>query len=290
MTARDVTSALSFARNLRALAAALALVGVQAGCDGGGGDGETTEPPRDLRYLVNPAVCTRGQAYGQMPSVSGGVVESWSVSPPLPSGLALDPANGTISGTPTLVTPQAVYTVTAANAGGSTTVDLALTVNDVLPNIAYPIDPAVYTKGVPIAENVPSNTGGAVVSWSVSPALPAGLALSATTGVISGTPTAVAASRYYSVHATNSGGTRSIDIDITVKDVEPAGLAYSTNPAVYTAGVAIAPNVPSSTGGSVVAYSVSPPLPGGLTLSSATAASTHAAADFAEILESWTWT
>ena len=50
----------------------------------------------------------------------------------------------------------------------------------------------------------------------------------------------------------------------------PRNLTYSTNPAVYTLGVAIAANTPSSSGGAVASYSVAPSLPSGLSLSAST--------------------
>src|SRR5205807_488268 len=81
--------------------------------------------------------------------------------------------------------------------------------------------PATYTKGTAITNNTPSSSGGAVVSYSVSPALPTGLACSGSTGVISGTPTALSAATDYTVTATNSGGSTTDVVTITVKDVAP---------------------------------------------------------------------
>ena len=82
----------------------------------------------------------------------------------------------------------------------------------------YSASPGVYTKDSAIASNSPSVSGGAVVSYGVSPALPAGLALDAATGVLSGTPTAVTAGAVYTVTATNSGGSDTFDLSITVND------------------------------------------------------------------------
>ncbi len=60
--------------------------------------------------------------------------------------------------------------------------------NDVPPtNLAYSTNPAVYTIGETIAANSPTSSGGAVVTYSVSPTLPAGLTLDPFSGVISGT-------------------------------------------------------------------------------------------------------
>ena len=55
-----------------------------------------------------------------------------------------------------------------------------------------------------------------MTSYSVSPALPAGLSLNTSTGVISGTPTAVTATATYTVTAGKSAGTSSVGVVITV--------------------------------------------------------------------------
>ena len=193
------------------------------------------------------------------------------MSPPLPADLSLSTTTGVITGTPTAVTASASYMVTATNTGGSTTASVSITVKDVAPSgLMYPTNPAVYTKGVAITANSPSSSGGAVLSYSVSPALPTGLNLSTTTGVITGTPTAITASASYTVTATNSGGSTSAALTIAVNDVAPSSLTYFTNPAIYTKGTLITDNSPSSIGGAVVSYAVSPALPAGLSLSTST--------------------
>ena len=138
--------------------------------------------------------------------------------------------------------------------------------------LAYSVNPAVYTTGVAITANTPSSSGGAATSYSVSPPLPAGLSLNTSTGVVSGTPTAVTSAATYTVTAGNLAGTTTVGLVITVNAavVAPSGLAYSVNPAVYTVGVAITANTPSSSGGAVTSYSVSPPLPAGLSLNTST--------------------
>jgi alpha-tubulin suppressor-like RCC1 family protein len=44
----------------------------------------------------------------------------------------------------------------------------------------------------------------------------------------------------------------------------PFGLRYAANPATYAQGLAITPNAPTSTGGPIASYAISPPLPHGL--------------------------
>lgn len=84
------------------------------------------------------------------------------------------------------------------------------------PAVAYNSSYYSFTNGVPSATITPTSTGGAVSSWSVQPALPAGLTLDATTGAISGTPTAAAAAATYNITATNGGGQQTIALTLVV--------------------------------------------------------------------------
>src|SRR5208337_815423 len=90
--------------------------------------------------------------------------------------------------------------------------------------LSYTTVTAIYTQGTPITADSPTSAGGTVISYSVSPALPAGLSLSTTTGIISGTPTAVTATASYTVTASNSAGSTPASLSITVKVAAPAGL------------------------------------------------------------------
>jgi DNA-binding beta-propeller fold protein YncE len=132
--------------------------------------------------------------------------------------------------------------------------------------LSYTSSVATYTVGVAITPDNPTTTGGAVTAYGVSPALPAGLNLSPSTGIISGTPGAVATEATYTVTASNSSGSTQATLTIAVQVAVPAALAYSTPNPTYTVGTPIAPNSPTSTGGPVTAYSVSPDLPAGLLL------------------------
>jgi hypothetical protein len=137
-----------------------------------------------------------------------GQVVSWSVSPSLPAGISLDTSTGDISGTPTAITSSAVYTITATNSGGSDTTEVTIVVNDALPVITYSSTSYSLTKDVTMTSATATVTGGAVVTWSISPTtLPAGLAFETSNGTIWGTPTAISSSASYTVSATNTGGT-----------------------------------------------------------------------------------
>jgi hypothetical protein len=97
-------------------------------------------------------------------------------------------------------------------------------------SLSYATNPAIYVVGTAIAANSPTHAGGAIDAYVVSPALPAGLSLDAKTGVISGTPTAVAASASYAVTGTNSAGSAQATLTISVND-RAAAITIVTQPA-----------------------------------------------------------
>jgi hypothetical protein len=228
--------------------------------------------PADLDYTPNTFTLTKGtQMTSVSPTSNGGTVVSYSVSPSLPAGLTFETSNGTIWGTPTAVTSSASYTITATNTGGTDTASVTIVVNDIAPSIAYSTTSFTLTKGTAMTTTSVTSTGGTVVSYSVSPSLPAGLSLNASTGTLSGTPTAVTSSASYTITATNTGGTDTASVTITVNDIAPS-IAYSTTSFTLTKGTAMTTETVTSTGGTVVSYSVSPSLPAGLSLDTSTGA------------------
>lgn len=228
--------------------------------------------PLNLQYTNSSALYTKGASIAlNSPSSTGGAVRSYSISPILPAGLMFSTSTGVISGKPTVTSPLANYTIKAMNLAGSTQVNIQIRVQDSAPaGLTYSSPSASYARTVAIVPNVPSSTGGAVTSYSISPALPSGLILNTTNGVISGTPTVMIGLTTFTVVGKNGTGQTQRGISIRVDDAPPAGLKYSTPTAVYGNGVKIANNVPSSTAGAITSYTVAPTLPSGLTLSPST--------------------
>ncbi len=104
----------------------------------------------------------------------------------------------------------------ASNAVGASTVALSITVNDVPPMIIAAHSSYVFTTEVPASIAV-QNNGGAVVGWSIDPALPAGLALNTVTGTIAGIPSAASVATDYALTAHNSGGSSAVRLNIAVE-------------------------------------------------------------------------
>jgi uncharacterized repeat protein (TIGR01451 family) len=158
----------------------------------------------------------------------------------------MDNTTGTISGTPTVTSNATTYTVTATNTGGSATTTVSILINDAAPSgITYSPSSFTLTNNVAMTTVIPSSSGGTVTSWSISPALPAGLSFSTSNGSIFGTPTAVASSANYTITATNAGGSGTATVTIQVNDLSPYSVSYSGSPFTLEKGSAMTPASPN---------------------------------------------
>lgn len=162
----------------------------------------------------------------------------------LPAGLSLAAGTGLISGTPT--TPG-TYTITlrATNSSGTGTATLTLTVAAAPPVVVAPVITSATTASAQVGaafayQITATNTP---VSYAAT-GLPAGLSISATTGLISGTVSGAAGTFPVTLAATNTGGTGTAVLTLTVA---PASALPSTPVPVITLAAAV-PQVTAGTG------------------------------------------
>lgn len=143
--------------------------------------------------------------------------------------------------------------------------------------------PQTFTVGTAITQLSPIVTG-TVANYSSQPALPAGLVLDPLSGQISGTPTASAHATNYVIMASNSTGSTTFSITVTVRIAAPSALSYHARQTYYV-GTPIKPLWPAVTG-TVTSYSVTPALPAGFSLNSLSGAisgtptAAHASANY----------
>jgi hypothetical protein len=141
-----------------------------------------------------PLTANVAVAYHYTFAASGRPAPMFSVaSGSLPSGLTLDPVTGVLSGTPDTL-GDSTFTIKAANGTSPAAVTPPITIH-VAPTPAAPVftaaaPPSAAKTGVAYTYTFAA-TGQPAPTFSIATGtLPTGLALNATTGVLSGTPTA----------------------------------------------------------------------------------------------------
>jgi hypothetical protein len=175
---------------------------------------DSANPPRsgtasfsivvNSQFAINPQTipnATLAIPYTFTPTVSSGGVAplAWSISSgSLPTGLSISATTGTISGIP-LAAGTFAFTLKVSDSSTPTpqvaVYPTTITVNNPL-SILNSLLPNAVTS-IPYSATLNANGSVAPLTWSVSAgALPTGLSLNASTGVISGTPTGTGSSAF----------------------------------------------------------------------------------------------
>ena len=176
------------------------------------------------------------QIIGNTPLLFGVSAASptFSITPSLPSGLMMQ-ASGMISGSPSEDSEETTYTVTATLSSGTvytTTISIEVT---------YVVPPSDLTIKNQAGEDVTSVTMEQFKSispiqlsaqnnptnWRVEPDLPNGLSIGGRNRQIQGAPTVTQAQTAYTVYASNSGGSASKVIFITITGCQYGKWLYS---------------------------------------------------------------
>ena len=227
------------------------------------------EPVPTYSYIPNDLELTRNSTMTELHPMftSGGTIGSWAIEPSVPNGLRF--IDGIFDGTPTDIQERTQYTIWANNSGGPSVAYINITILDIIPEISYnPVD-MILTNDTLMSDWLPDNLGGPVVSWSITPQLSPGLLFNESTGLINGTPTEVRSLVIYTVSATNSGGTATTQINITVPDQVPM-IAYVPSDAVLLNNSSVLAMEPLSTGGAVMLWSITPQPSAGLLFDTST--------------------
>jgi len=159
----------------------------------------------------------------------------FSIAPALPAGLVFSSSTGVLSGSATAAKEATTYVVTAADGTNYAVATMRLTISAV--PVMTPASQAVSgVVGTAIATTsvfaAPTVTG--TKTFTVSPALPAGLTLNAATGTVSGTPTAVSTQTTYIVTATD--GTNFATSTLTIVVAATAAATTTTTVPTSTQG------------------------------------------------------
>ncbi|MEY4173196.1 MAG: hypothetical protein RI900_361 [Actinomycetota bacterium] len=176
-------------------------------------------------------------AYSQMLAATGGRMSyTWALAAgALPSGITLNATTGLLSGTPT-VAGTSNFTVRVTDASAATATK-AFTVVVTAPLAISTASLPGGSVGTAYSATLAATGGAAPYTWSLSAgALPAGLSLNATTGAITGTPTA-GGTASFTVRVTDSAArtvTRALSIAVTVP--APPGAFNKTAPANNATG------------------------------------------------------
>ena len=214
--------------------------------------------------VPNPITGTTNVALSQ--SLAASTAISYSAQG-LPAGLSIDPVAGLISGTPTYAGTSSCL-ILASNASGTSIQQVNFSIAGGTPAFSPGLNLSTVTGYVGAPLSIKAGASGAT-SYGAS-GLPSGMIISATTGLISGTPTA-AGSTPVSITATGTGGTSTANVTIAVIALTAPQFAAFPNPIPAVVGTPFSINLAATDdtldgGLSTIWYRIYGNLPAGLVL------------------------
>ncbi len=210
-----------------------------------------------------------------------------------PAWLTIDPATGTLTGTPPTSGGPFTVTVTATDASGATAnTTFTVTITSKVTVTAPKTETSAYgTKIAPVTVKAADTTPTATFTWSDNGTLPQGLAINTVTGVISGTPTGVGGTHPVTITATDNTGVKGTAvITWTVHNkvaVNPVA-AQTIHPGTpYTLQLHATDSDPAQT---TFTWKVVAPLPAGLKLNAKTGVISGTPTGYATVSSTFTAT
>ena len=200
---------------------------------------------------------------------------SWSINVQFPQGISFNTASGAISGTPTVLSTASPYVITVTDSTTSSSNTFTLGV------ISTPVVTALTTTGAVLLAGqavtpftpVTATGGNGTLAWSISPTLPTALQFSTSTGQITGTPVSIGSTGTYTVLVRDQllqSSSRQFSFSVSpaplltvrqiVRQIVITNQFQTFTPVTYTGGYG------------AVTWSISPTLPNGFSLNTATGA------------------
>lgn len=207
---------------------------------------------------------------------TGGAISECNVLPSLPDGLHLVTAenNCVVAGATLAEMPQTSYQITASNSTGATSVDIRITVTDSQPLLAPDLGDQPQTLSGTVNQSLQitiPNQAGMIAQCSTAPVLPAGLLLitSPEACVVAGATDTASSASEYRITATNSAGSSSTDLTISINGGDAIAAPQLVTPIetnlVLTTHRSFNLQLQNS-GGAASTCSASPALPEGLVI------------------------
>jgi hypothetical protein len=217
-------------------------------------------------------------AFTPVTATGGDGAKVFSISPALPAGLTFSSSTGQITGTPSVSRIATVHTVTVTDVNLATSSQtFTLTVEAPLVTTTLALASYSFTRTIAFASFKPVSGAGGIgtLSYAISPALPAGMSLSTSTGNITGPATAVSSPTSYTVTVSDTNTpaqTSSKSFSITVAELPSLTSTLLIESSTLTKNSQSYSFIPVSGQGGygTLAYSITPSLSAGLSFNTAT--------------------
>ncbi|WP_167558849.1 putative Ig domain-containing protein [Bradyrhizobium canariense] len=242
-----------------------------------------TATTTNVTSISNPATYPQNETFTATVTSTSTVNEGTVIFQSDGSTIAACSAQSVSNGTAICVTQLAAgsHTIQAfytgdTNFASSSSSALTQAVNSAV-TATLSIASKALTQNMTVSSFTPVTGGGGTgsLTYSISPSLPTGLSIDASTGTISGTPTVTQSTTSYTVTVNDTNGqTASNSFILTVNSAVTATQAIASK--ALTQGVTVSSFTPvtGSGGTSALSYNVAPTLPTGLNFNSSTGAIT----------------